>query len=326
MNLIINNHIIDSNIEDILKRLRQETDGRFLKDIVKRGDNIAITCAWHKDGLENHPSCYVYNRTDNNEVPFGFYKCFTCGSKGQLYQLVSRCLNCGIEEAKQWLIDNFSKTITEELISLPTISLEKNKIEYLDESILDQYAYFHPYMFKRKLTEEIIIKYKIGWDKEKDAITFPIWDENNHLLGISERSVNSKYFYLPKDIGKPVYLLNFIKKEHIQEVYVVESQIDALYLSSLGKSAVALLGTGTKDQYEILKKSGIRIFHLALDGDMAGRHGIMRFIENMPDNIIIDVLLLPEGKDINDLSKEEIDNLRIMDKTNYMRFFTFHKN
>lgn len=326
MNLIINNHIIDSNLEDILKRLRQETDGRFLKDIVKRGDNIAITCAWHKDGLENHPSCYVYNRTDNNEVPFGFYKCFTCGSKGQLYQLVSRCLNCGIEEAKQWLIDNFSKTITEELISLPTISLEKNKIEYLDESILDQYAYFHPYMFKRKLTEEIIIKYKIGWDKEKDAITFPIWDENNHLLGISERSVNSKYFYLPKDIGKPVYLLNFIKKEHIQEVYVVESQIDALYLSSLGKSAVALLGTGTKDQYEILKKSGIRIFHLALDGDIAGRHGIMRFIENMPDNIIIDVLLLPEGKDINDLSKEEIDNLRIMDKTNYMRFFTIHKN
>ncbi len=326
MNLIINNHIIDSNLEDILKRLRQETDGRFLKDIAKRGDNIAITCAWHKDGLENHPSCYVYNRTDNNEVPFGFYKCFTCGSKGQLYQLVSRCLNCGIEEAKQWLIDNFSKTITEELISLPTISLEKNKIEYLDESILDQYAYFHPYMFKRKLTEEIIVKYKIGWDKEKDAITFPIWDENNHLLGISERSVNSKYFYLPKDIGKPVYLLNFIKKEHIQEVYVVESQIDALYLNSLDKSAVALLGTGTKDQYEILKKSGIRIFHLALDGDMAGRHGIMRFIENMPDNIIIDVLLLPEGKDINDLSKEEIDNLRIMDKTNYMRFFTIHKN
>lgn len=326
MNLIINNHIIDSNLEDILKRLRQETDGRFLKDITKRGDNIAITCAWHKDGLENHPSCYVYSRTDNSEVPFGFYKCFTCGSKGQLYQLVSRCLNCGIEEAKQWLIDNFSKTITEELISLPTISLKKNKIEYLDESILDQYAYFHPYMFKRKLTEEIIIKYKIGWDKEKDAITFPIWDENNHLLGISERSVNSKYFYLPKDIGKPVYLLNFIKKEHIQEVYVVESQIDALYLNSLGKSAVALLGTGTKDQYEILKKSGIRIFHLALDGDMAGRHGIMRFIENMPDNIIIDVLLLPEGKDINDLSKEEIDNLRIMDKTNYMRFFTIHKN
>ena len=320
MNLVINNNIIDSNLEDILKEIRRQTDGRFLKDIIRRGDNIAITCPWHKDGLEKHPSCYVYARNDSDEVPFGFYKCFTCGSKGQLYQLVSRCLNCGIEEAKQWLVDNFSKTITEELISLPEINLNNNiKKEYLDESILNQYAYFHPYMFKRKLTEDVIIKYKIGWNKENNTITFPIWDEYNNLLGITERNIDNKYFHVPEGIGKPVYLLNFIKKEHIQEVYVVESQIDALYLNSLGKPSIALLGTGTKNQYEILKKSGIRIFHLAFDGDMAGRHGNIRFIQNMPNNIMIDILLMPNGKDINDLSKEEIENLKVVDRNNYLQ-------
>lgn len=326
MNLIINNHVIDSDLYTILDKIRIETNNRYLGRIVNHGDNVAISCPFHKDGMERHPSCFVYALNNNDNVPFGFFKCFTCNSQGQLYDLVSYCFNCSVEEAKEWLVDNFSKTITESILTLPEIDLNQEKIRYLDEAILDKYAYFHPYMFKRKLTEETIIKYKIGWDKEKDAITFPIWDENNHLLGISERSVNNKYFHIPRNIGKPVYLLNYIKKEHIQEVYVVESQIDALYLNSLGKSAVALLGTGTKDQYEILKKSGIRIFHLALDGDMAGRHGIMRFIENMPDDIIIDVLLLPEGKDINDLSKEEIDNLRIMDKTNYMKFFTIHRS
>lgn len=324
MNLIINNHIIDGNLEDILVKIRQETDSRFLKDIVKRGDNIAITCAWHKDGLEKHPSCFVYNRNDNDDVPFGFYKCFTCGSQGQLYQLVSRCLNCGINEAKQWLIDNFSKTITEELISLPEIDLNCNTKQvtdtnYLNESILNEFAWFHPYMFKRKLTEDVIKKYKIGWNQKNDSITFPIWDENNNLLGITERSINSKYFHIPEGIGKPIYLLNFIKQENIHEVYVVESQIDALYLNALGKPSIALLGTGTKDQYEKLKKSGIRIFHLALDGDMAGRHGVCRFIQNMPNDILIDILLLPNGKDINDLSKEEIENLKIVDKTNYLQ-------
>lgn len=319
MNLIINNHIIDSNIEDILKEIRQQTDGRFLKDIIRRGDNIAITCPWHKDGLERHPSCFVYSKNDNDDVPFGFYRCFTCGSQGQLYKLVSRCFNCSFEEAKQWLIDNFSKTITENVLSIPEINLSKPKVEYLDESILDAYAWFHPYMFKRKLTEEVIKKYKIGWNKNNNSITFPVWDENNNLLGITERNISSKYFHIPEGIGKPIYLLNYIKKEHIQEVYVVESQIDALYLNSLGKPSIALLGTGSKEQYEILKKSGIRIYHLALDGDMAGRHGIVRFITNMPNDIMIDILLLPNGKDINDLSKEEIENLSVIDKNNYLQ-------
>ena len=322
MNLVINNNIIDSNLEDILKEIRRHTDGRFLKDIIRRGDNIAITCPWHKDGLEKHPSCYVYARNDSDDVPFGFYKCFTCGSKGQLYQLVSRCLNCGIEEAKQWLIDNFSKTITEELISLPEINLYKNRqpIKYIDESFLNQYAYIHPYMTDiRKIPPEILFRFKVGWNPETDAITFPIWDEWGRLIGISERKVKYKQFDLPKGLPKVVYLLDEIIAKSITEVYVVESQIDALYLWSIGKSAVALFGTGSKEQYNLLKKSGIRIFHLALDGDMAGRHGNIRFIQNMPNDLMIDVLMLPNGKDINDLSKEEIENLKIVDKNNYLQ-------
>ena len=174
-------------------------------------------------------------------------------------------------------------------------------------------------MFKRKLIEDIIVKFKVGWCKERDTITFPIWDENNNLLGITERNVKNKYFHIPENIGKPVYLLNYIKREHITEVYVVESQIDALYLWSIGYPAIALLGTGSKQQYKILERSGIRIFHLALDGDLAGRHGIARFIENMPKDILIDILLLPDGKDINDLSKEEIENLKVVDRNNYLQ-------
>ncbi|MBQ6631028.1 MAG: toprim domain-containing protein [Romboutsia sp.] len=319
MNLIINNHIIDYNLQSILVAIQEKTNGRYLNTIKRQGDNIAITCPFHKDGQERHPSCYVYNKIDNSEVPFGFFRCFTCGTQGQLYELVAHCFNCGIEEAKEWLVNNFSKTLTESSLDLPIIDLKKETKQYLDESILNQYAYFHPYMFKRKLTEDVIRKFKIGWNKELDTITFPIWDENNNLLGITERNVKNKYFHIPENIGKPVYLLNYIKKENITEVYVVESQIDALYLWSLGYPAIALLGTGTKKQYEILKKSGIRIFHLALDGDLAGRHGNMRFIEYMPYNTLIDILLLPNGKDINDLSKEEIEHLNRVDKNNYLQ-------
>lgn len=320
MELVLYNHIIDTDIEIILQKIRSDTDSRFLKDITRRGDNVAITCAFHKGGQESHPSCFVYNRKDNNNVPYGFYKCFTCGAQGQLYELVAKCLSLSFEDAKQWLIDNFSSELTEKPIELPEINLNKEPIKYIDESFLDQYAYIHPYMTEiRKISPEILFRFKVGWNPETDAITFPIWDEWGRLIGISERKVRYKQFDLPKGLPKVIYLLDEIIAKGITEVYVVESQIDALYLWSMGKPAIALFGTGSKEQYNILKKSGIRTYHLALDGDMAGRHGILRFMRSMPYNIFIDVCILPDGKDINDLSREEIENLKRVDRFNYFQ-------
>ena len=90
-----------------------------------------------------------------------------------------------------------------------------------------------------------------------------------------------------------------------------------MYLWGFGYPAIALIGTGGKKAYNILRKSGIRIYHLCLDGDLAGRHGILRFIKNMPDDIIIDIIQLPQGKDVNDLTKEEFDKLPHFDKYNF---------
>ena len=108
MDLIINKHIIDADIEIILKEIQHLTDGRFLKDIERKGPNIAITCAFHKDGRENHPSCFVYARRDNPDVPYGFFKCFTCGTQGNLDYLVAHCLNCSFEEARECSITSQS--------------------------------------------------------------------------------------------------------------------------------------------------------------------------------------------------------------------------
>lgn len=319
MELIINNHVIDG-VEQILKDIQEITNSRYIRHINIRGDNAGITCPFHKDGQESHPSCYVYLRKDNDEVPYGFFRCFTCGTQGNLDYLVAHCLNCTIEDAREWLIDNYSNALVESTgIELQEIILTKPKKTYLDDTMLEQFAFFHPYMFQRKLTKEVIIKFKIGWNRETDAITFPIWDEYGRLIGISERQIKNKFFHLPEGLGKPIYLLNFIIEENITEVYVVESQIDALYLWSIGKPAIALLGTGSKAQYNILRKSGIRFFHLAMDGDLAGRQGMKKFIKAMPSYVFVDVCILPDGKDINDLSKEEIENLPKKISSDYLQ-------
>lgn len=316
MDLVLGNHIIDNDAESILKALQKLNNNSYLKDIHRRGNNIAITCPHHKKGQENHPSCYVYADNKSDTVPFGYYRCFTCGEQGQLYDLVSICLGISTEDSKQWLIDNYSHTFSEQLLNIPEINIhnQTNKIETLDETILDKYAYFHPYMFARGLTEEVIRKFKIGYDFEFDSLTFPVWDEHNNLIGITRRSVTNKYFYIPENMGKPVYLLNYICYNNITDVVVCESQLDALKCWTWGIPAVALFGTGSKKQYQILNKSGIRFYHLAFDGDLAGQHGAKRFIENIKNDVFVDVIKLPDGKDVNDISREEFLSLPRVDK------------
>lgn len=307
MQLILKNRVIDCDLIDILDKLYVESDGEYLRIRNNKGDNISITCPFHKDGKETHPSCYVYNSNDNDEITFGTYHCFTCGEQGPLYKLVAKVLSISFEDAKYWLIENFSSTFVSEKVYLEPIELSRNIIKPtgLDKSILDDYKYLHPYQFYRGLDESTIKTFSVGWNPNTDSITFPVWDEFGNLVGITERHTKSKRFYIPTGMDKPVYLLNFIKKWNITDVIVCESQINTLTCWSWGFPAIGLIGTGSKAQYEILKRSGIRTYHLAFDGDIAGRHGAIRFKNNMSTDVFIDSIPIPQGKDVNDLSKEQ---------------------
>ena len=98
----------------------------------------------------------------------------------------------------------------------------------------------------------------------------------------------------------------YIKKHNIKSVAVAESQINALYLWSLGITAVALFGTGTSYQYELLNKSGVLSFTTFFDGDIAGEKGRKRFRKAIRKDAIVVDYILPLGKDVNDLTRDEI--------------------
>lgn len=326
--IIIDDRVISTNIETILREIRKQSGYTYFKSMMDKGNYIRCTCPFHKGGQEAHPSMSVFTE-DNKEYKSGNYNCLTCGESGSLPKLVAHCLNLSVDASKKWLIDNFS---TELLIqSGPEIELpdleelnglfNQKKEKYLNESILKNYEYYHPYMWKRKLSKEVVDKFHIGFDKNENAITFPVWDMVGRLVMITKRCVDSKRFMIPADVEKPVYLLNFAVKENIDAVYVCESQINALYCYSLGIPAIALFGTGSAYQYEILKSSGIKHFILAFDGDVAGRKGISKFIENMSLSSIIDIVVVPEGRDINDLTAEEIKKLPKYDEFEWTNKF-----
>lgn len=320
MDLFVKNKIISANILDILKAVKNQLSNNKLHDIIDKGENILITCPFHKNGQERKPACQVYaNRY--GDLPYGSFHCFTCGEKGSIINLIAQCFDKDYNYAENWLVDNFGELTKEQIILEPITIPKFSDKKILDIKTLDKYKYFHEYMFKRKLTEPIIRKFSIGYDAETNCIVFPVWDEHNDLIMLTRRSVNTKYFNIDSNIEKPVYLLNFIKKDNIKTVYIVESQINALTCWVYGYPAVALFGTGTKHQYDILNKSGIDHFILCFDGDEAGNKGTARFIKNIRSDKLIDIKPMLQGKDVNDLTKEEFENLPVINSYDWLKTY-----
>ena len=217
MRLVLDNHIIDTPIFNILQDIRLTLNDGRLKVIKQKGNNVVITCPFHKDGFENRPSCQVYD-ADTSDLERGTFHCFTCGYRAPLVKAVADIYEISTDKAKQFLIDNYSHTTIEETLDLPVISLEKPivKVNSLTEDILTKYDYYHPYMWQRKLTKDIVDKFRIGYDPETNCLTFPVYDEHNQLVLITRRSVETKMFKIEADKEKPIYLLNYLLNNNIK--------------------------------------------------------------------------------------------------------------
>lgn len=305
--LIINNKVINASIQDILLQIRKET-GDYFNDIKSSGDELMVTCPVHSEHREKHPSCGIC--IDENSDKYGIWHCFTCGASGKIQDLVALCFNQDLIFANEWLEERFGDIFVVHQEILPEIELTTSKKEYLDEEIINQYKYFHPYMFERGLSEEIIRKFSIGCTEDGKYITFPCWDIHNNLIGIFKRSTVGKEFIIPKNIEKPIYLLNFILQENITKVFVCEGIFDALVMWTYGFPAICLFGAGTsKAQIDLLNSTGIRNYILMYDNDLAGRKGAERFKQFIRKDVFVTDIIMPKGKDCASCTKEEILSL-----------------
>lgn len=311
--LIVDNKIIETPIKTIIDLLRQQL---FLLHIDKldkieiKQNDIRCTCPIHSGGHERTPSCDILLE-DKGDTQAGTVHCFGCGYRASIVKFIADCLEISYRKAKEWLLGVVNYSLVENNRDIPELAIESQFLPLkhnnwseisLDE--LRQYDYIHPYMFERKLTDEIIEKFEVGYDPKSDAITFPVYVDGICVM-VCKRKVKYKRFEMPNINPKPIYGLDYLTDS---DVIVCESVINALTCWTYGKQAVALFGTGSEWQIEQLNKISQRHIILALDGDEAGRKGTERLLKGLT-NKLVTVLKLPEGKDINDLSKEEFDNL-----------------
>lgn len=337
------NQKFNIDVEKLLEALRVASGKNIFNNVKKRGNQYQCSCPFHED---KNPS-FGINKDS-------IWHCFSCGEKGNAIQLVQKILDIdNYRLAKDWLSKHFNNYILE-TEEIPTLEFgNKQNIEvtqthpiYISEEELKSYRHKHPYMYERKLNDDIIEKFDVGYDpdfkiEKKDnqgniiknssgdiiynhfgpAITFPIRDIDGNVVNIARRCINNKTFHYPADSYKPVYgLYELLKyKPETKSLWICESILDALYLWTLDIVGVALNGIGTKEQFKQLEVLGIPEMVLATDKDNGGKIARIN-IKNSVKNVyfkeaILPYRVLPNGKllkDINDCTVEEIKNMKII--------------
>ena len=310
--MIIDNVVFNEDLVDILYELREQLkiNGISLfQDIKDSGDNIMVTCPYHKNGQERKPSAGILKAN-------GTFHCFTCNETHSLPEVISYCFgknDFGLF-GHQWLVKNFATLSIENRKDIKLDfdrDIQPNQQTFVKEEELNSYRYYHPYMYERKLNNDVIERFDLGYDKDTECITFPIRDINGNTLFVARRSVKTKYFNYPSNVEKPIYgYYELLQLDSFpKEVIICESMLDALVCWVWGKYAVALNGLGSYKQYKELSKMECRKFILATDNDNAGLLARKRLRSYIKNHIITEYELPPNKKDLNDLTEEEFRNL-----------------
>lgn len=337
----INNTIFNCELYQILDEVDAQRSLYGLSPFKKRRDSdkdIMVCCPYHN---ERRPSAGI-RKSD------GLFHCFACGETHTLPELISHCFEKYDDVVGSfgwtWLLKNFATIAVEErkeielhinrnssLNSESSISSNNNSNSmvnrYVSKEELDNYRYYHPYMYKRGLTNEVIELFDIGYDKDTDCITFPVRDARGNTLFIARRSTKTKYFNYPEGVEKPLYgLYEYLHNKDMvvdwynnqidfktwdsNTVIVCESMLDALSFWRIGKFAVALNGTGSELQFKQLRELPCRKLILCTDADKAGMKARQKIRDNVKNKLISEYILPIGRKDANECTDEELKNLK----------------
>lgn len=309
------------------------------------GENVQTNCPFHKGGQERKPSFGVNGEIDRCHC----FACGWSGTIEEMVSELYGYQDEG-KFGKRWLIKRFNTIEIETRPNImegfngrkinlsrgiykgiETTSkgksgemgkagqgneyekkrdLEEGDKTVITEEELDKYRYIHPYLYQRGLTDKIIERFDIGYDRERKEITFPVRDIEGRCVFVAGRSVERKFFRLPQGLNKPLYQGYRFCSGTYKVAYITESFLNCLTCWKYNKPAMAMIGTGNRKQYEILNKLPVREYILAFDPDEAGRKATERFRKNVHGKIIKE-LVYSDNRDINDL-QEEFLNCKII--------------
>ena len=260
------------------------------------GEDYLIHCV-NPEHQDSNPSMRIDRTT-------GAMHCFSCGYKGNIFR--------EYEEAADYSNIYLVRTLTllhrlmNKGMEIPDLATNvQEPVRGVPVSLLSQYGAF-------------------THDEYPDRVMFPVRDIAGDIKGLlgrhlDEDTVKDKYMIYPKKVTLPIFPSN--PKIRNNELILTEGIFDVFALNMAGvHNASAALGTHTmfkqwREKLMPLKElKGVHTITLIFDGDKAGATAARKLAEIIEKEFAVRILHLPNGKDIAELSTEEMDEL--MEKIN----------
>lgn len=237
----------------------------YLWDYLERFHNVSSPKRFfhclNPNHIDNNPSMMFTDK-------YNICKCFSCGASYDIYDLI------GLD----YDLHNFKEQLEKvQELYLGYVPVKKEVKKEIDNKIYDYTNYYNKcfknrykttYLEQRGITRELIDKYKIGYDEERQLVVFPI---NKHCYFARSVVNNDKIKSRgSSDIWNKKYI-----KENNQLVYVTEGVIDALSLEVIDPNVkvMSINGVGNINSliYALKENNFNGTIGIVFDKDGAGK-------------------------------------------------------
>ncbi|MGG5762611.1 toprim domain-containing protein [Bacillus proteolyticus] len=229
---------------------------------------------------------------------------------GNFTQLISYLRNETYEETEDYLLEMYGVEYGYDNLVLkpPKLRIE-NGIKTLDFGRLQEYAFRHPYLEQRGISEEVQRQMKIGYDRIRQAVVIPWFDTNGRLANIKYRKTRGKAFWYEKDgkpIGDLIYGLHLAYRRNIKRAVYCEAEIDAMSFMTAGICGLANGGSSfNQRKADQLLKSPIEELVIVADNDPAGEKLRKELEKYLNGKIRLTNGYVPGYKDANEAMVKE---------------------
>lgn len=230
--------------------------------------------------------------------------------KGNIISFLAYVKDVSFEEIEDYLLDKYSVDFSDVSKLELKINLLNNKAEKKTSLDLKPQYIYSEYLHNRGIepsVQKLFETFQITKDG-KNVIGMGWYNRSGELINIKYRSTENKMFFYEEN-GEPIkrhlFGLSQVLKEQAKEIWIVESEIDALYLWSCGLYAVALgRASVNESQLKLLRKTGASTLVIATDNDKVGRAIHNTLIQELSPYFNLKSFVFPEGvKDVNDIEK-----------------------
>ncbi len=286
-----------------------------ISDLKRSGQNLRGKCPLHEGQGE---------RTLSVSLDRDLFFCFSCRAGGNVLDFCSKIDGSTIREAALKLQTLF--LVGDRETKPEPKAREREQEQPVEPEVINPPLGFelrvdpgHEYGQSRGVSREMLEQFGVGFCLSKGTFAgrfvFPLQNEQGELIGYAGRSLDDsepKYQFPSsvKGFQKRHVLWNFHREVRElgpdAEVIVVEGFFDLMRVKEVGYPCVALLGSGISQEQEDLLSTYFKRVILMLDGDDAGKAATDECLRRLGRRMFVKALELPEGKQPDMLSRQEI--------------------